>query len=338
MALLLEGASVSRSGARLRFARAAVGDEPIPADGQRTARCRRTAGPDSSSSAGSLDRGLHNVAVVCPTSRLASTNQALKRACRRLMERHRPLANRRSEMRNSGRSAPCASTEARSPVEPSSGNSRPPAFIAAEAYRPFDLEREPPLRIMPSAEPGRRGDRLAPGGHHMAVDFWSLSFSPRDLSGRLLLGAGEWRRAPGSAPSRPLRCLPLWRLCALASGGGSRERRVRALGHWPAPAWQEPAPLSTCLRTAAAPAPGESGSARRSFRGAGARRAARRTACRLASHGAPSSLPLLAVFQALLQRHSGQDDLIIGLGRLPGASTLTWATWFGYFVTPLPLA
>ncbi|HSF39893.1 MAG TPA: amino acid adenylation domain-containing protein, partial [Thermoanaerobaculia bacterium] len=186
-----------------------------------------------------------------------------------------------------------------------------------EAFRPFDLETGPVLRAALLTRGGEAFFVLAV--HHIAADFWSMAVLAEEL-GALL--AGE-------APPRP---------AALYTGHARRQERLlagprgeRLWEHWRERLSGAP-PLDLPTDRPRPPV--------RTFRGGTAlsmpspeREAARRIA---AAHGVTPYVALLAAFQALLARWSGQEDFVTG-SPTAGRSAPGFERVVGYFVNPVPL-
>ncbi|HWM92617.1 MAG TPA: amino acid adenylation domain-containing protein [Thermoanaerobaculia bacterium] len=198
--------------------------------------------------------------------------------------------------------------------------------IVAEAYWPFDLERGSLLRarIWP-LEGG--GWLLLLAVHHLVTDFWSLGVLVRELTALYVEAVGQ-----GSARLAPL---PLgytdyvrWQRNLLAG-----ERGERLWAFWcqklagdlpvlelttdrPRPALQTYAGLSCGLRLAP--------ELTDRLRGLG-----------LAS-GTTLFVTLLAGFQTLLARCSGQDEVVIG-SPTAGRDAAPFLGVMGYFVNPVAL-
>ncbi|HSS49881.1 MAG TPA: amino acid adenylation domain-containing protein, partial [Thermoanaerobaculia bacterium] len=198
--------------------------------------------------------------------------------------------------------------------------------LAEEAWRPFDLERGPLLRVtLLTGDPA--GPVLLLAVHHIVADFWSLAILIRELP-------VLYREAAGEGP--PLRLHPpglsyeehvrLERE-ALADGRGE------ALLAW----WRESlAGLPTLELALDRPRP-----AVQTYRGDCCRLrlpgeiAAALRALSRERHGT-LFMTLVAAFQAFLSRHSGQEDLAIGTPR-SGRSQSKLAGTVGYFVNPVVL-
>ncbi|MEA2560961.1 MAG: hypothetical protein QOH06_2465, partial [Acidobacteriota bacterium] len=189
-----------------------------------------------------------------------------------------------------------------------------------EVLRPFDLARGPVLRLTLLRLADERSVLLLTL-HHIAADGWSLGILLRELGA---LYAGE------TLPPLPLQYadFALWQRERLA---GSVLEKLLAF-------WRtqlEGAPPVLALPTDR-PRP-----AIQSFRGAGVRRVLRRElAARLRSFGererASPFMALLAAFQALLVRHTGQEDLVVG-SPVSGRSRSELEGLIGLFINMLVL-
>ncbi len=190
--------------------------------------------------------------------------------------------------------------------------------LAAEAWRPFVLERGPLLRTRVFLGPD--GETILIAVHHIVADFASLAVMARDL-------AALYR---GEALARlPLRYTDFvrWQAEALAGARGERlwaywRRQLAGVSDLDLPADHPRPPVQTWRgdsRAVSLP-PGLAG-------GIGALAAGR---------GATPFMALLAGFQAQLARYSGQEDFAIG-SALAGRSLPELAGVVGYFVNLLPL-
>jgi amino acid adenylation domain-containing protein len=202
--------------------------------------------------------------------------------------------------------------------------------LSAVAFRPFDLERGPLLRLALF--------RLASGEHamvlaihHIVADFWSLGVLVREL------GALYGREAGITAEAGPLLPPPPEidfaavvkgeeELLAGPRGQALWESRRAALASFPLvldlPTDRPRPPIQSYRGAGRSPrlAPALVDSLRRLAR----------------QRGATLYMALLAAYQALLQRYSGQDRLVVGCpttGR--GASVL--AGLVGYLVNPVAI-
>jgi amino acid adenylation domain-containing protein len=195
-----------------------------------------------------------------------------------------------------------------------------------ETYRRFDLEAGPLLRIAVFALPAGT-HALAVATHHIVGDFQSLAILAREL-GALYAeehGGPAARLAPARANYADY---VAWQQALLAGPAGERlweywrERLAGAPASLslptdrPRPAVQTYAGASESLRMEGGLAP-----ALRALAG---------------KQGCTLFTVLLATFQALLQRYSGQDDVLVGspaAGRVAGELAVV----MGYFINPLAL-
>src|SRR5215210_2324865 len=189
-----------------------------------------------------------------------------------------------------------------------------------EVLRPFDLARGPVLRLTLLRLADEHSVLLLTL-HHIAADGWSLGIFLRELGD---LYAGE------TLPPLPLQYtdFALWQRERLA--GGVLEK---LLAFWRTQL--EGAPPVLALPTDR-PRP-----VIQSFRGAGVRRVLpRELAARLRSFGererATPFMALLAAFQALLLRHTGQEDLVVG-SPVAGRSRSELEGLIGLFINTLVL-
>jgi amino acid adenylation domain-containing protein len=190
--------------------------------------------------------------------------------------------------------------------------------------QPFDLERGPLWRAAVFAGPGETVVVLAM--HHIVSDFWSLGVLVRELG---LLYRQETAGTPAGLAPLPLRFSDFarWQERWLASPEGDRarvdrEERLAGVADLDLPL-DRPRPAAQSHR----------GGLRRLRIGGDATAAIQALAQR---RGATLFMTLLAGFQALLCRYSGQEDFAVGspvLGR-PAAAL---AGVVGYFANPLAL-
>ncbi|HYG62721.1 MAG TPA: amino acid adenylation domain-containing protein, partial [Thermoanaerobaculia bacterium] len=203
------------------------------------------------------------------------------------------------------------------------------AGLRREVRRRFDLERESPLRLRVLTRPG--GERLLLLVlHHLAGDFGSLAVLLHDWAA---LYARE--RDAGRPPLPPL--LPLsgaytdfvrWQRRLLAGPAGERLERYwldRLRGaplalDLPADRPRPPSPAHAGARLGLRLGSGETGRLRERAR----------------AHGATLFTALLATFQILLGRLTGQDDLLVG-SPATGRRDRDLDGVVGYFVNPMVL-
>jgi natural product biosynthesis luciferase-like monooxygenase protein/FkbM family methyltransferase len=195
-----------------------------------------------------------------------------------------------------------------------------------EARRPFDLEAGPPFRVLLlriSAEE----HALLLGLHHLVCDFWSLVVVLSDLEAlyRARLGA-EPAGLPPLAASHADSVSWQERLVASPRGGELLEWWERKLAG-PLPQLElptdRPRPAVQTYRGESVPLVLEPAVA------AGLARLCR-------EEGATLFMALLALFQVLLHRLSGQREVLVGTPT-SGRSAAAWADLVGYFVNPIVL-
>jgi amino acid adenylation domain-containing protein len=192
------------------------------------------------------------------------------------------------------------------------------AWLQAEAFRPFDLSTGPLLR----AAVLRRGEEsfLVLAVHHVVADFWSLTVLAREL-GALL--AGESPAPPAALYTDFVRRQQEM----LASPAGERlwehwRERLNGVPQLDLPTDRPRQPVQT-LR----------GGSRRLAPSPERTEALHRLA---ATHGATPFVALLAAWQAVLSRWSGQEDFLTG-APMAGRSSRAWGEVVGYFVNLVPL-
>ncbi len=199
------------------------------------------------------------------------------------------------------------------------------ARLRAEAFRPFDLERGPVFRA--ALFEREDGDRLALAVHHVAADFWSLAVLVRELGALYRDGDGAGLGAP-----------------ALHATDFARWQERRLAGPWGEALWEHwrqrlagAPPLDLATDRPRPPAQTFRGAERRLRLGAGRTAALQALA---AAHGSTLFVALLAGWQALLGRHAGQDDFLVGsptTGRSAPGLGGRLAGVVGYFVNLVAL-
>ncbi|HVT17881.1 MAG TPA: non-ribosomal peptide synthase/polyketide synthase [Thermoanaerobaculia bacterium] len=198
--------------------------------------------------------------------------------------------------------------------------------LRAEARRPFDLDTGPPLRVHLFARTGGETVLLL-AIHHLVADFRSIGVLLGELGA---LYAAAQRGEPADLPPPPGDLLDYGRRQRQLLAGPAGERLWQA--------WQSELAggLSDLELPTDRPRP-----AARTYAGAARRlrldRGMTAALGRLArTQGTTLYLTLLAGFQALLARHSGQEDFCVGAPvSLHGAPGL--AATVGYLVNLLPL-
>ncbi|MCX7571137.1 amino acid adenylation domain-containing protein [Tumebacillus sp. DT12] len=199
------------------------------------------------------------------------------------------------------------------------------AQLDEEANRPFDLERETPLRASLYLR-GSEGVVLLLTVHHIATDFWSFGVFARDLGTAYqalqrgetpeLAAAGSYaqyaaRQAEMLAGSEGERLWNYWReqlggALPVLSLPSDRPRAAVQSYRGAAHRFQLPPSLTTALKELAK------------------------------ENGSTLYMTLLAAFQVLLHRYSGQDDILVGSPTV-GRSRAQEADVVGYFVNPVVL-
>ncbi len=198
------------------------------------------------------------------------------------------------------------------------------ALLLRAAYRPFDLAAGPLLRVA-LVRGGSGGDRLLVAIHHLVADFWSMGVLARDLGS---LYAAETGGPAADLPPIPVSFSQLVERDAARLAGGEGEALWRY--------WQERlagAPTALALPTdrPRPPAPSDAGAVLR-LRLPPAAAAALAGLAR--QHGATLFIALLAAYQALLHRHTGQEDLLVGVPAA-GRAGAERRDLVGYLVNPL---
>ncbi|HEV7506310.1 MAG TPA: amino acid adenylation domain-containing protein [Thermoanaerobaculia bacterium] len=193
------------------------------------------------------------------------------------------------------------------------------ARLHAEAYRPFDLAAGPLLRAVLL----RRGGEafLVLAVHHVAADFWSMAVLARELGA---LVAGEAPPPPAALYTDFARRQEHW----LESPEGERlwehwRERLAGVPQLDLPTDRPRRPVQL-LRGGALTLPP---SPERT-------EAVHRLA---AAHGSTPFVALLAAWQAVLSRWSGQEAFLTG-APMAGRFAREWAEVVGYFVNLVPLA
>jgi amino acid adenylation domain-containing protein/non-ribosomal peptide synthase protein (TIGR01720 family) len=198
--------------------------------------------------------------------------------------------------------------------------------LTEESERPFDLERGPLLRITLFT---RSSDEhiLLLAAHHIILDFWSLALLMQEL-GLLYESEHSGVRTTLPALSSSYSAFVRWQSEMLSSDEGER--------HWAY--WRSQLSRELPILNLPATRPR---SPVQTFRGASEplllnAETVRRLKTLSCEHGATLYVTLLAAFQALLHRYTGQDDLLVG-SVTAGRTRAEFARLIGYFVNPLVL-
>jgi len=199
------------------------------------------------------------------------------------------------------------------------------AWLADEAHRPFSLEEGPLMRLSLLKRPG--GEQvLMMVVHHIIIDFWSITVLLRELAAAY---ASERR---GEAPQLPPREGDYSRFV-----GWQKEllaRRGEALyGFWKERLRGAPPALELHTDRRRPPIQSYQGAVQAFHLDAG-------TAARLKAQsreaGATLFSTLLAAFSVLLQRYSGEEEVVVGTPTA-GRGHPAFADMVGYFVNLVPL-
>ncbi len=198
--------------------------------------------------------------------------------------------------------------------------------LAAAAYRPFDLESGPLLRVaLFSGSAAEHTVLLAV--HHLISDFWSLAVLVEEL-GALYGEEAGGPRADLAPPSAPFAGQVQREEERLRGAEGERLWdfwRGRLAGELPVLdlPWDRPRPRVQTYR----------GAVRHLRAGTGLHDGVRRLAA--AGETTPFAV-VLAAFQALLYRWTGAGDLLLGTPA-SGRGSADLRGTVGYFVNPVPL-
>jgi amino acid adenylation domain-containing protein len=184
-----------------------------------------------------------------------------------------------------------------------------------EAFRPFDLEAGPVLRA--ALLEGSGDPRIVLSVHHVAADFWSLAVLARELG-------ALYRETPLPPPGALYTDHARGQERMLAGPRGERLWR-----HWQERLAGAP-PLDLPTDRPRPPAQGFRGAARVVHLDPEPLRAL------AAEHGVTPFAGLLAAWQALLGRASGQTDFLVG-SPTAGRPSARLAGVVGYFVNPVAL-
>ena len=198
--------------------------------------------------------------------------------------------------------------------------------LVEEAHRSFDLERDSLLRVHLFRRSAEEHVMLLVA-HHIVVDFWSLAVLLDELG---VLYAADKQGAPAKLEPVTLQYTNYvrWQETVLSSAEGERRWsywQKQLEGELPALnlATDHPRPPSQTYRGAA-----------HSFRLNTERTSQLRALGQ--SRGMTPYMILLAIFQVLLHRYTGQDDILVG-SPTAGRSRAKFAGLVGYFVNPVVL-
>ena len=200
------------------------------------------------------------------------------------------------------------------------------ARLSAESRRAFDLERGPLLRVKVFGR-GAREFVILTMAHHLVADFWSLSIIAREL--------GALYRAEQGVAAAPLPALGLryadfvrWQSEMLAGPEGEAHR-----DYWLGQLAGAPQALELPTDRPRPPVQTFEGDSF-AFRLGGELSEKLRSLSR--ARGVTLHTMLLAAFQVLVHRYSGQEDLLLG-SATAGRGSAGLSPLVGYFVNPVVL-
>ncbi|MBV8856906.1 MAG: amino acid adenylation domain-containing protein, partial [Acidobacteria bacterium] len=299
-------------------------------------------GAEGTAGASALSRGqkglwfLHGVAPDSPAYNISSAVRvaggldvaALRRAFQKLVDRHESLRTTfTSEMGEPVRRvSPAAEVSFEARDASALCEAELSARLSEEAHRPFDLEAGPLLRVHVFGR-GAEGHVLLLVMHHIVADFWSVGVLLRELAalyGAELSGAS----APLDAPAATFDEYVRRQEALMASAEGERLWSYwgeRLSGELPALnlpfKGQRPAAQTFC------------GASQTLRVGPELTRALKELG---RAHGATLYMVLLAAFETLLYRYTGQEDILVG-SPTTGRARNEWSDLVGYFVNPVVL-
>ena len=281
---------------------------------------------------------LHKLAPESPAYNIAGAvrvagpldPETLRRSAQRLVDRHGALRTTFPDVGGEPvrRVAPASAVAFAFAFEDLSGVSRGDLDrrLAAEANRPFDLERGPLFRVH-LFRAGADDFALVLAVHHAVSDFWSVAVLLDEL-GRIYPAERD-----GTTPALPAlsQTYDDFVGAQAATVGGPEGDRQWAYWRDRLAGLTSPAVLPTDRPRPALP----------SFRGAVAfarfeAGLARRLTDVGRARGASLYVTLLSAFQVLVARLSGRDDVVVG-SPVAGRDGAGFAGVVGYFVNALPM-
>jgi natural product biosynthesis luciferase-like monooxygenase protein len=200
------------------------------------------------------------------------------------------------------------------------------ARIADEALRPFDLERGPLLRLCLFARAGGEHVLLLTV-HHIVADYWSLAVLVRELQEVYEAEASGVRAAPAPPPLR-YSDFVRWQSEMLAGAEGAR-----LWSFWSEQLAGELPVLNLPTDRPRPAVQGYGGAALRFQLGEPEVERLREVG---RAQGATLYSVLLAAFQVLLYRYTGQEEIIVG-SPAAGRVSAQFSGVVGYFVNPVVL-
>ncbi len=297
-----------------------VGDQPLSA-GQKALWFLERLAPEA---------GAYNIAVAARV-REALDVEALRRAVSTVAARHEALRTVVRTVDGESVQRVLPDLEPDVTVEPAAGWNEEELRrrLEEEAWRPFDLEFEPPLRLrIYERESGERALLLVV--HHLVCDFWSLAVMAREIGALYLRETAQ----EGDKPRADLEPTALryadfvhWQADLLAGPRGERlwdywREELAGLQDLDLPTDRPRPPMQSWRGLArAAELPADlTGNLRRLA----------------ASRGTTLFTVLFAAFQAQLGRYAAQEAFAVGTPT-SGRGAPEWAGVVGYFVNPVAL-
>ncbi len=198
--------------------------------------------------------------------------------------------------------------------------------LGDEAYRPFDLAQGPLLRVLLLSR-GAQEHVLLLSTHHIVVDLWSLAVLISEVG--MLYGAGDEDAGSVLTPLR-LRYTDFvrWQRALLESPAGEKQWR-----YWRERLAGELPDLNLPTDRPRPPVQTFAGSVESLGLGAELTRQVRAFS---EQAGVTPFVTLLAAFQTLMHRYTGQTDIIVG-SPTTGRAHAELAPLVGYFVSPVAM-
>ena len=203
---------------------------------------------------------------------------------------------------------------------------RPGAFASAEFRRPFDLTRAPLARAS-LLRLGEDDHAVVLTMHHLITDGWSFGVAA-ERAGDALRSRSAGPAIVTAGPADPVR-----RFRALAAQP-ARERSLDGADRMPGGPARRRARCSSCRRTARVRRSARAGSPASTC--ALAANCRRRSAPSRRREGMTPFMTLLAAYQLVLSRWSGQDDFAVG-APVANRSRPETERLIGYFVNMVAL-
>ncbi len=199
-------------------------------------------------------------------------------------------------------------------------------WVAEEAKRPFDLARGPLFRAT-LLRLDERGHLLLMTMHHIVSDGWSLGLLLHELS-TLYLACSTGQTSPLPEPPVQYADYALWQRAWL-----SDETRSAQIAYWKEQLAGAPAVLDL---PSDRPRPAVQRFAGETHVFSVAREIAEALRALARREGVTLFMTVLAALQLLLQRYTGQDDLVVG-SPIAGRARVETEGLIGFFVNTLAL-